>query len=383
MQIHLLSLGKPSMGVQFGAEPVNRSCLVSIHSAWAIQPEQLLPCPWKTSTWDKPGKKSRGLQPDFLSTDLALYIYIFIYTYTRIIIFLKLFSGLDTDFQIQGCQRNLGIYWIRKLPDMDPKCFASTLEDSWRVQQGPTIDFPKNHFVESPVSSSCSLRLHQWIPTFTCFFFKWKVSIWSHPALSSSSTSSLRQMIEAIGAHSIPKMAQLRDQELANLVWGKAVPVVVLDVDAFLGFIVEILHWTPRLDNELKRFAAHFEQSAVFSFATSEGMIISTIVKALVTNVRITTFFRLLWYLQISPCYEAKKEQTSTVCFSAPSQGPFSVFRGPIPLPKTCPLLQVMPPYWLWIVPWWRRQRDAERNICAEEARRGSISGSIIMISWY
>jgi hypothetical protein len=28
----------------------------------------------------------------------------------------------------------------------------------------------------------------------------------------------LRQIIEAIGAHSIPKMAQLRDQELANLV---------------------------------------------------------------------------------------------------------------------------------------------------------------------
>ena len=26
------------------------------------------------------------------------------------------------------------------------------------------------------------------------------------------------QIIEAIGAHSIPKMAQLRDQELANLV---------------------------------------------------------------------------------------------------------------------------------------------------------------------
>ena len=57
-------------------------------------------------------------------------------------------------------------------------------------------------------------------------------------------------------------------------------------------------HSTPRLDNELNRFAAHFEQSCSFSFATSEGgkkqpkwIIISTIVKALVTNVRITTFF--------------------------------------------------------------------------------------------
>lgn len=31
-----------------------------------------------------------------------------------------------------------------------------------------------------------------------------------------------QQIIEAIGAHSIPKMAQLRDQELANLVWAYA-----------------------------------------------------------------------------------------------------------------------------------------------------------------
>lgn len=302
---------------------------------------------------------------------------------------------MDTNFQIQGCQRNLGMIGfehgfvaLELWSDMDPKCFASTLEDSWRVQQGPTINFPKNHFVvSSPVSSSCSLRLHQWIPTFTFFFFKWKVSIWSHPALSSSSTSSLRQMIEAIGAHSIPKMAQLRDQELANLVWGKAVPVAVVDVDAFLGFIVEILKGLTMSWRGLLLTLSRVQFSALQLLKGEKKqpkwMIISTIVKALVTNVRITTFFRLLWYPQISPCYEAKKEQTSTLCFSAPSQGPFSVFRGPIPLPKTCPPLQVMPPYWLWIVPWWRPQRDAERNICAEEARRGSISGWIIMISWY
>jgi hypothetical protein len=40
---------------------------------------------------------------------------------------------------------------------------------------------------------------------------------------------------------------------------------------AIFNSYVKLPDSTPRLDNELNRFAAHFEQSAVFSFATSEG----------------------------------------------------------------------------------------------------------------
>lgn len=168
----------------------------------------------------------------------------------------------------------------------------------------------------------------------------------------------------------------------------------LVDVDVYLGFIVEILQgltmsWTGLLLT-LSRSSSNGNPhggSAVFSFATSEGgkkqpkwMIISTIVKALVTNVRITTL-RLLCYPQISPCYE-QYEQISFVFL----QHHRALFRGPS-LPSryhSCPPLQVMPPYWLWIVPWWPRQRDAERKICAEARLDQRVNQHDIMIlDWY